>query len=74
LKYSPILVGVFFVAAILNMLYIKLMSAHPNILSKGSVLLVILLQLVGVAAMFYVATRPGTETSTKNGLIAGGAI
>jgi len=57
------------------MLYIKLMSAHPNLLSKGSLVLVALLKLVAIGSLIYVATRPTTSKGEKTGLfIAAGFI
>jgi len=47
-KFSPILIASFAFATILNLLYIKLMSAHPMILAKVSVWLVIILMLTNI--------------------------
>lgn len=60
LKYSPILIGVFFVAAAFNMMYIKLMSAHPNCLSKTSVILVIVFFIAFIGGCFIGGIKAST--------------
>lgn len=59
LPYGNVCMGMFVLTAILNMLYIKLMSSHPNLLVKTTIafaLGLIVLGIVGGAALAGMST------------------
>ena len=62
LKYSPILVASFAFATLLNLLYIKLMSAHPITLAKVSVVFVILFLVLNIAIAAYIPHSSVTDS------------